>query len=342
MKKFYTVAFALSASLSTFAQIPTNSLVARYDFSSTANAYTDGSGNNLTLCEGSALATTDIRLSQNAAHLPGDSAAYFLPYGFESDVSHLNACSGTNEFQTPSVSIAAWIKIEEFHTYNVIAGVRYNNSASPYNSIALNTNSSHYLEMGFTTTAQNDVSLLSTIPLEDSVWYHVACTYDATTGTASLYLDGVLDVSYTALAGDLVYNTNKKLVIGQVDGGEVSCTGCGLGGFIDEVLYYGRALTATEIGNIYNNNEIAGINTLKNTLDFKIFPNPAKEILNIDIPSYNNDTEHTIITLVNILGETVGTQQLHAGNNSIDVSALNSGIYFIHSDKSGAMKFVKE
>lgn len=341
MKKIYTV-FTLSAGLSAFAQIPTNNLVARYDFSSTANAYTDGSVNNLSLCEGSTLATTEIRLSQNSAHLPGDSAAYFLPYGFASDVSYLNACTGTTEFQTPSASISAWIKIEEFHSYNVIAGVRYNNSASPYNSIALNTNGSHYLEMGFTTTAQNDVSLLSTVPLEDSIWYHVACTYNAATGMASLYLNGVLDVSYTALAGDLVYNTNKKLVIGQVDGGETSCTGCGLGGFIDEVLYYGRALTATEIESIYNNNESAGTNTLVNSMDLKIFPNPVKEILNIDIASNNIDSENTIITIVNILGETVGTQQLHAGNNTIDVSGLNSGIYFIQSDKSAAVKFVKE
>jgi hypothetical protein len=74
----------------------------------------------------------------------------------------------------------------------------------------------------------------------------------------------------------------------------------------------------------------------------QIYPSPANTILNIDISTTLNAEESTNITIVNILGATVATQQLKTGNNTIDVGHLTSGVYFITTETGASIKFVKE
>jgi hypothetical protein len=74
----------------------------------------------------------------------------------------------------------------------------------------------------------------------------------------------------------------------------------------------------------------------------QIYPSPANTILNIDISTTLNADESTNITIVNILGATVATQQLKTGNNTIDVGHLTSGVYFITTETGASIKFVKE
>jgi|GEM_PF-949694 len=67
-----------------------------------------------------------------------------------------------------------------------------------------------------------------------------------------------------------------------------------------------------------------------------LYPNPTNSVLNVEAK------ENTNITIVNMLGATVVTQKLSEGNNSINVSDLINGVYFISNDKGGVAKFVKE
>ncbi len=70
-------------------------------------------------------------------------------------------------------------------------------------------------------------------------------------------------------------------------------------------------------------NGITSVN--KNKLDnFNIYPNPSKDIININI-SNNNET----YTIKNLLGVTVLEGELTEGNNTVDVSSLNNGNYII-------------
>lgn len=58
-----------------------------------------------------------------------------------------------------------------------------------------------------------------------------------------------------------------------------------------------------------------------------IYPNPAKEILNIQ---FNNKSNNTIkIMITNLLGETVLTETTISNTISINTSQLNSGVYFV-------------
>lgn len=72
------------------------------------------------------------------------------------------------------------------------------------------------------------------------------------------------------------------------------------------------------------------------TENLKIYPNPAENILNIE-PS-----ESGFVKILDITGRVILSQE-HAGNKSltIDISALNPGIYLIETGTSDTTKFIK-
>jgi hypothetical protein len=83
-------------------------------------------------------------------------------------------------------------------------------------------------------------------------WHLVTGTYDGTTGR--LYVDGALVASDTFTAPA---NTNLPLYIGRYFGG-----GYGWNGAIDEVRLYNKALSAAEIGQLFNSGGGGGTPTL--------------------------------------------------------------------------------
>ena len=90
------------------------------------------------------------------------------------------------------------------------------------------------------------VSANSTTMPQVGVWYHVVGTYDAGTGYSSIYVNGVQEAS-TYAGFPLDYGT-RPIFIGTT--GEAY--DAPLGGTVDEVSIYNRALTAAEIQSLYN------------------------------------------------------------------------------------------
>lgn len=82
------------------------------------------------------------------------------------------------------------------------------------------------------------------LSLFNSVWYHLAMTYDGT--TLRLYKNGV-QVSSSALSETMETTTNKELRIGCLN----STTQLVDAG-IDEVGFWDRALTSVEVESLYN------------------------------------------------------------------------------------------
>lgn len=72
-----------------------------------------------------------------------------------------------------------------------------------------------------------------------------------------------------------------------------------------------------------------------------IYPNPAKEILNIQ---FNNKSNNTIkIMITNLLGETVLTEKTLSNTISINTSQLNIGVYFVtifDNEKQSTQKII--
>jgi len=72
---------------------------------------------------------------------------------------------------------------------------------------------------------------------------------------------------------------------------------------------------------------------------FKIFPNPAKSVVNIQFP---DETPIDGIQLIDLSGKVVRQQ---SGSKSIDIEQLSSGLYFIKvlaGDKTYTTKFIKQ
>ncbi len=89
------------------------------------------------------------------------------------------------------------------------------------------------------------------------------------------------------------------------------------------------AFIGTYPGTIYyfkNKTISAGINTLENENALSVYPNPATDEINVDLSSFNNSKVD--LTIIDITGKTVAVFNMK-DNNTIDVSNLKSGVYFI-------------
>ena len=76
-----------------------------------------------------------------------------------------------------------------------------------------------------------------------------------------------------------------------------------------------------------------GVNEVNNNTHMNIYPNPAVDQLNVIL------SQNAEIVVYNLMGQAVKTVEGHVGANTIDLSSINSGVYFI-SAGSDTQKFI--
>jgi hypothetical protein len=70
------------------------------------------------------------------------------------------------------------------------------------------------------------------------------------------------------------------------------------------------------------------------SVNFIVYPNPAKETLNIKVNQFNN--EPTLVKLTNLLGEVISSSVVLENETiTLNTSTLNSGVYFITIENKG-------
>ncbi len=69
-----------------------------------------------------------------------------------------------------------------------------------------------------------------------------------------------------------------------------------------------------------------------------MFPNPASELLNIQIPSAN---DITTLKIYDILGKAIFEHTLNTPSNLIDVSHMAPGVYLLSFQSGKSSKTVK-
>ena len=80
-------------------------------------------------------------------------------------------------------------------------------------------------------------------------------------------------------------------------------------------------------------------NPTNNVVEAAIFPNPANNELNVQATSAISNVE-----IMNVLGQSMGTQQVNSNNAKLDISSLKPGTYFIRvtiDNASKVYKFIK-
>jgi hypothetical protein len=91
-------------------------------------------------------------------------------------------------------------------------------------------------------------------------------------------------------------------------------------------------------------NSGTAINENKNNLNFNVFPNPAKDILQVDFTLFQSSK--TVINLISIDGKLIRTlfdNQLSKGSNTLklDVNEYKAGIYFLQINTNSNTSFKK-
>ncbi|MES2747717.1 MAG: T9SS type A sorting domain-containing protein [Bacteroidota bacterium] len=95
------------------------------------------------------------------------------------------------------------------------------------------------------------------------------------------------------------------------------------------------------VTNLFSTQFVAlGINEFSNS-DFVFYPNPTSDVVTVSL----TNTENTITSIVvyDVLGKTIATTKVtDASSQTIDVSQLNSGMYFIEVTTDSNLKVVKK
>ena len=144
-------------------------------------------------------------------------------------------------------------------------------------------------------------------------------------------INNVLLVSYTG-SGYEVFETNNGGILW-------SATNLGtISGYINDISFpaFNNAWVVGNNGNIYKYGFATNIKTEKNKTNFSIYPNPSKDMLTI-----NSNTQIGEIIISDVLGNTVYTKNVKNNEQTVDVSTLTSGVYFITVGNT-TKKIIKE
>ncbi|HEV7903867.1 MAG TPA: carboxypeptidase regulatory-like domain-containing protein [Pyrinomonadaceae bacterium] len=155
------------------------------------------------------------------------------------------------------LTLMAWVKKRD--TSNTIAGIIgkwdgctgcTDDTFLLYNSESVTVNKGGFV-VRFTDDTAAAVAGTTDIPVGQ--WVHIAATWRSSDGEIKIYKNGRLDGSGTGGAGKtLKYQTNYTAKIGEWGEGHGGNPLYRFGGAIDEATIFNRALSQTEIRNVYD------------------------------------------------------------------------------------------
>lgn len=355
MTKIYSTILTL-ASIIAQAQVPTNGLVFRQEFNGN---FTDQSSTNAIASFNTSTLTTDV------FNLPNQAASFqtgqYIRYPF-STYGSLMAGSNSKE-----LSITCDVKLDSAYFENLPTPTQYINvvkngecfirfrksgsgatkilyiQAGVFNNGAINYG---YQENIYQLKDYTSPLTQDTINYKHNTWNNFAFRYYQggvnLTPTIELFVNGVLlhgasEATYTNMP--VSYNSSTEgLVIGQPTG----VLHQSFQGKIDNVYIYDRKLTDTEFANIAVNTFYSSIKDSEQNNVFSFYPNPANEVLNVELENLN---EAVTVSIINALREEVLIGKEAIQHSTFNIQHLTSGVYFIKIEsKKGTTtkKFIKQ
>jgi hypothetical protein len=209
-------------------------LVGYWPFCGNANDES-GNGNNGTV--NGATLTADRFGNANSAYSFNNNNTEYIEI---SESPELNNC--------PEITVSFWTKVLSWSQYNMFIG-KTGNNATTWNILSDNANG-NVLIFRKTSAPAMPQDYLSSIGVPSfGTWHHLVFSYsfNGSSGSCKFYLDGSLIETYTNT--NYLGISNYPIRIGS-DGTAVANT---VDGFMDDVAIYNRALTPTEITQLYTN-----------------------------------------------------------------------------------------
>jgi len=236
LSKLCLLTAGLFITTGTFSQDVTSGLILHYNFdaiSGTDVPDVSGTGNPGVLM-GAAKDTTGY--SNNGVKMGVKTDYVALPSGFTSALT--------------SFTFTTWVKLNALKNatrfFDLGIGADATNNFLAF--IPSYNGDNGFMCMRYRPVSGTAYNVVSTTKCPTGVWAHVAITYnwDGTSGTATMYLNGAVVGSATALP------YNPSLSLGATSDNMLGASRWvqdtnGFGGIMDDVRFYNRALTATDI-----------------------------------------------------------------------------------------------
>ena len=175
--------------------------------------------------------------TQGATFAPGEVGQAFSVTGG----TYVDIPNAASLNPTTAITVDAWVNGSALDVYQAIV-----KKADANAGYSLEMSSSKFAFYAWTSGGFAGVASVTSPAI--NTWYHVAGTYDSSTSTLAIYVNGVLESS-VPLSGTLS-PASHDLNFGR-DPANLGDPGRYWNGFIDEVELFSRALNADEIKGIY-------------------------------------------------------------------------------------------
>jgi subtilisin-like proprotein convertase family protein len=162
----------------------------------------------------------------------------------------------TNYWITNSITIEGWIRPRTNNYSYVIFG---RGDSGPYDPFVLTMDNSLFMSFLISDgTGAAPAQVFTALPSYDQ-WYHVAAVLDGTNGNMSIYVNGAIASQtnttvrpFGDFQTDAIPGTHPGVGIGNFNDGSGGFGSAPFIGDVDEITLYSNALTAAQIGAIYD------------------------------------------------------------------------------------------
>lgn len=291
--------------------VPTNGLVAYYPFSGNAN---DVSGNGYNGTNNGATLTTDRFGNTNSA------------YSFNGTNNYITLGSSFTSGSSPK-SFSVWFYVNSATYSWILSGGAATTNGQAF---GLYYDESRYLgnlphKLIFHGNGLNYDYGFGEIEFQS--WNNVVITYDGT--SVSSYLNG----AFIGSSNKTLNTLNSLVRIGSRSNNTAY-----LNGKIDDIGIWNRAITPSEITNLYYadscqsltiNTGILSYNPPTYNNSITIYPNPAQDQITIDCGTLANVVGYHI-EIVNTIGQVVFNQPMNTQQYYVPLNTWSgTGVYFV-------------
>lgn len=243
------------------------------------------------------------------------------------NTSSLNTALTGNEF-----TICYWVQQQTLNS----PGADYPSHFEMFGSgFVRNDAGGSDLNVGYGTSASTFKTGFASFLNNYNVWTHIAVVHKANLQEFEIYINGILTSTYLSNSIPIpnLYKFSTNFHIGTGSNALKSFKGN-----IDEFYIYNRALTSSEIIVVKDNTTAPlSISTFTSNLKFGLYPNPANELVNIDLES-----EIKLVEIYTLQGQKV----LTSVSKQIAISSLSEGIYLVKivdtNGEIGIQKLIKK
>lgn len=285
--------------------VPTSGLVGWWPFNGNAN---DESGNGLNGTGlGSPTLTQDRFSVANKA------------YRFDGIDDYIAVA---RNYQT-AFSLSIWFNPSNSTLYNPLVDafdanweVQLKNTSPDYVSFITSSSYQEFISSQITTTNN---------------WYHLVCTYSS--NTVTFYLNGIKTDQY-------IVNPLPNNIGNYFFGASISGSDQFFNGKLDDIGIWNRALTQSEVTDLYNSNSL-GISQVSQGDLFSLYPNPFKSKIYLNA---DNKLIGEFYTILDNTGKVVFSGKINSESTVIGLGNLSSGIYLfsIGENMEQTFKVIKE